>query len=498
MKKTFLFVFFLYLSNANLFGQHRGDNWCFSDSCGISFLSGSPVNIPSNLGTISSSFPGFPTEATASISNEAGNLLFYANGNKVWNAIGDTLETNLLGMGCGQDATNGCLFLPFPGKEDSVVAYFYVWLFPIYHPKGLYYTLLNTNLNGGLGDILTSTIYTPAFLTDSVSEQLTSIKHANGRDWWIIFKTGKQNDYFKILLGLNGIEKVDSQNVGMKINLFNYGEISSNPQGDLIGSVHFYARQIELFRFDRCSGEMTLIYDAQLDDINGAPPYGCSFSPDGRNFYYSVRDTIYQIHINNNFTVNNKVIIASHPFTVFPPSDSIYDYWQHELGPDGKIYIICSKESTPYLNYTYRDKNLCVINNPNGIGAACDFQPWSYYLGGNKVTLGLPNMPNYNLGKLVGSPCDTLTSIQNENLKTKSIVRIFPNPATEQLTIDNGEFTITEIEITDVMGRIIYKEQSHSHLSIIHCQLFSAGIYFVKVYMNDGNVEVKKFVKEQQ
>ena len=26
MKKTFLFVFFLYLSNANLFGQHRGDN----------------------------------------------------------------------------------------------------------------------------------------------------------------------------------------------------------------------------------------------------------------------------------------------------------------------------------------------------------------------------------------------------------------------------------------------------------------------------------------
>jgi hypothetical protein len=52
---------------------------------------------------------------------------------------------------------------------------------------------------------------------------------------------------------------------------------------------------------------------------------------------------------------------------------------------------------------------LSVINQPDSAYPACDYQPYSFYLGGHKSYYGLPNNPNYELGKWVGSPCDTLT-----------------------------------------------------------------------------------------
>jgi hypothetical protein len=47
------------------------------------------------------------------------------------------------------------------------------------------------------------------------------------------------------------------------------------------------------------------------------------------------------------------------------------------------------------------DKNLSVINSPNSLGTACNFQAFSFYVGPHGTTfLGLPNFPNYNLGPM--------------------------------------------------------------------------------------------------
>ena len=78
-------------------------------------------------------------------------------------------------------------------------------------------------------------------------------------------------------------------------------------------------------------------------------------------------------------------------------------------------------------------------------------------------------------------------------------IKIYPNPTTEQLIIEmlrQGQNEIIQIEISDVMGRIIYEEQSHTQLSIIHCQLFPPGVYFIKLQMQNGEMQVMKFVKE--
>jgi hypothetical protein len=72
-------------------------------------------------------------------------------------------------------------------------------------------------------------------------------------------------------------------------------------------------------------------------------------------------------------------------------------------------------------------------------------------------------------------------------------IRVYPNPTTGELTIDNGQWTIADVRIYDMMGKIINNYQ----LSIVNSQLtlnvssLAAGIYYLRV----GNAGVK-FVKE--
>ena len=87
-----------------------------------------------------------------------------------------------------------------------------------------------------------------------------------------------------------------------------------------------------------------------------------------------------------------------------------------QLGPDDKIYISCfySANDCGY-DYLFCDTtwnnvntNLSVINSLDSLGAACNFQPFGFNLGGHRTYYGLPNNPNYELKADSGSACDTL------------------------------------------------------------------------------------------
>jgi hypothetical protein len=75
-------------------------------------------------------------------------------------------------------------------------------------------------------------------------------------------------------------------------------------------------------------------------------------------------------------------------------------------------------------------------------------------------------------------------------------VIIYPNPTMGELTIDNGELTITNIEIYDVFGR---KQSSNHRITssshhLINISNLPAGIYFIKVTAQE-NVYTQKIVK---
>jgi hypothetical protein len=87
-----------------------------------------------------------------------------------------------------------------------------------------------------------------------------------------------------------------------------------------------------------------------------------------------------------------------------------------------------------------------------------------------------------------------------KELKELDGVRVFPNPTTGELTIDNGELTINNVEVFDVYGRKQKAESrkentSHSSsLTSINISHLHAGIYFVRILTEQG-VVTKKVVK---
>jgi hypothetical protein len=71
-----------------------------------------------------------------------------------------------------------------------------------------------------------------------------------------------------------------------------------------------------------------------------------------------------------------------------------------------------------------------------------------------------------------------------------SPLRVYPNPTTGQLIIDNGQLTMENVEIYDVVGQKIVNYQL-STVNSIDISKLSAGLYFLKI----GN-RTTRFMKE--
>jgi hypothetical protein len=76
-----------------------------------------------------------------------------------------------------------------------------------------------------------------------------------------------------------------------------------------------------------------------------------------------------------------------------------------------------------------------------------------------------------------------------------STFNIYPNPTRGQLKIDNGQLTIEEIKIFDVMGRMqkatINKQNGEITINIFH---LPAGVYLVKI-QTDTSIIIQKVIK---
>ena len=85
----------------------------------------------------------------------------------------------------------------------------------------------------------------------------------------------------------------------------------------------------------------------------------------------------------------------------------------------------------------------------------------------------------------------------SETTKDNSSIKVYPNPTTGELTIDNGQLKINNVEIFDIYGKLLsfhhlITSSSHHLINISH---FPTGVYFVKIRTEAGEI-VRKIVKE--
>ncbi len=133
----------------------RTYKWHFGNGAGLDFSTGTAEPFTGSAMTA--------IEGCATISDTCGNLLFYTNGDTVWNRKNIVMPNGLGLMGCS-GSTQNSLIIPQP-DNDSL---FYIFLTDC-GANGLRYSIVNINLNGGLGDVIQKNILLYAPSTEKIA-----------------------------------------------------------------------------------------------------------------------------------------------------------------------------------------------------------------------------------------------------------------------------------------------------------------------------------------
>jgi hypothetical protein len=426
----------------------------------------------------------------SSISDKNGNLLFYTNGcaiagkdHKVLqngNNINAGSVSKTYCLGGGYISDQGAFFLQ-DLEKDSIYYLFHTGLefdgnFPTVTTT-LYQTTINANQNKGTGVVIEKN---KVLIKDSLAdEQLAAVKHGNGRDWWIVNPTFMNNRFIKFLLTPQGIKGPFMQKYGLVQKDTAAGQATFSPDGTKYARPNIN-KSVSLMRFDRCSGLF-------FNEINLPLQYyavGVSFSPNSRFLYLMTAWKVYQYDTEATDIAASQTVILTNDGKEQPQGCLTY---ASQLAPDGKIYISCPG-STLYIHK---------IENPNIKGKACTFT-----LNALKLPVynqgSMPYYPEYNLGKLVNSPCDTLKTSNTELLNILEY-KIYPNPTSTALTLDiNSHYqSILKLELYDGFGKKVLIQQLDNieNKHIIDLTNLPKGMYFYTIINNTEILKNGKIVK---
>jgi len=398
-----------------LLAQKEDSNWHFGLQASVSFATGVPVVQPTAMRTY---------EAAASISDAAGQLLFYSNGEKVWNRNHALMPNGGAISATGFSSTQGVLIVPHPADPTL----FYVFLTDDMEnqlAQGLRYTLVDMKLANGLGDVTGASTRLPTpTLTSKVAEKLTAVRHANGRDYWIVVHGWENNSFFTFLLTANGL--VDNpvvSNVGPVLDGTSgqtaysnaAGHLRASPDGRHLAMAALY-RDVGLYDFDPATGQVAHYVALALPATNQPLRYGVEFSADNSRLYAVVASPNQDFSIvQADMQAGSEAAIASSCRVIGTGNTGMGGLLR---APTGKIYL---------AGYT----SLHAINAPNTLGMACDFQLNALLLNGAATIYNLPNQ---------FSPHHSTNAVQ---FAAPAVCVGTPTSFTAQLTLSSAPLTTT-------------------------------------------------------
>jgi hypothetical protein len=307
---------------------------------------------------------------------------------------------------------------------------------------------------------------------------LTACRHANGRDWWIVLNKTNTNRYFIYLLDPSGWRLWRTQDIGVAAAWHGTGSGQAvfSPDGSKYLR-HCYDVDLLVFDFDRCAGELSTAKQVHIehnDEIVLAQ--GLAISPNSRFAYVTTGIYCYQVDLwaaDMQRSVTEVAVWDSTFTDVF--WGTLFD--EAALAPDGKIYISC-----PGGN-----RAMHIIHNPDAPGLGCGFEQRGIMLPYSKNTSTTPNLPHYRLGRLHGSPCDTVYAGPEPGVRID--VEVFPNPTYGDLPIRiGGGLYGGRVDIYNTLGQFLLQRRVIDGYNQIDLSYLPAGIYFYAVRDAEGRM----------
>ncbi len=369
--RAFLFCLCICCFNKNSFCQKQWSNWYYDGRNLITFKNGNPENVTNFIANP----PPIPPYS---------NIYHFSYWGKQGISYSDptTGEMKFIisnGLGYGTDYNNfpnqefikACLpdqqsyhIIPFADNPDK----FYVLQFQssvaallaqetglqVRCPNGigLGYSIVDLKLNGGLGDVFSIN----NGITGGLTEQITLVKHSNGKDVWVIVHPYNTAQYNAYLVTSTGILAPVVTNIGVLINGGSktaWGTLTASHDGRLLAGCRSITPEtgsesdIELFDFNNATGV--------LSNYKSMPSQGhvlkMCFSPDNTKLYAMGFDENYRSSIVNQWDFNQADVAMSRTKVASVLGGSI---WDMQLAPNGKIYLNLYREyNVNGVDYSY-------------------------------------------------------------------------------------------------------------------------------------------------
>lgn len=460
MKKYILLLFILaFIVPLVTYSQNDKNNaniWYFGNKAGIDFNPSTPIGLSDGqLDT---------QEGVSTICNEQGSLLFYSDGNTIWDKTHNSLP-NGTGLNGHWSSTQSGIIVP---NLIDTNKYYIFTVDELGGSHGLCYSEIDVSLPGNgttsnpLGDV--SPGIKNIQLVTPVTEKLTAVLKPNLVEYWVITHYWGNKDFYAYEVtqtGVNTTPVISSAGVihtGGSINTVGY--LKGSPLKDKLALVYRGTNSVYLYDFDNITG---IVSNETQISLPGYLLYGIEFSKNGDYLFIAGEQNI--IRYNVNTTVIDSVYIDD--MSPFSPLYSAIRALQ--LGPNGEIYV-----SIRYHDY------LSVIHDPEAANPVLTVDGVFLDVDGNgrNCRFGLPNIFYYK-GWYNPSSNNEVDKIDIEN------INLYPNPSYRIFNLTNNNFS--NIQIYNINGIKVKTIDNLENLSTIQIDLKNEkpGIYLVKIKKNN-------------
>ncbi|MEZ4802370.1 MAG: T9SS type B sorting domain-containing protein [Gelidibacter sp.] len=378
MKKIFFLL--LLFTSIYSFGQNQAANWFFGYGAALQFDLGANTLTSINGGALSTN------EGCATISDAFGDLLFYTEGSLVWDRNNNVMP-NGTGLFGDASSTQSAIIVPKPNDADIY------YVFTVDNAVdgsnfGLNYSIVDMSLNGGLGNVTNKNVNLLPVCSEKISAVL---KDCLTKSIWVITYASQNgfgtnyNTFYAYEVSDTGVNPVPvtSTFAGMTTQEAR-GYLKLSPDGQKLACANMGSGMF-LLDFDVATG---VVSNEQQLNINtsSSSAYGVEFSPDSQVLYVNSSNDQQSNSPAAHSSTLSQFNLASSDISASRVTIDQQQLYRGglQLGPDGKIYRALSATYDIGLPF------LGVINNPNALGTACNYQHNAINLSPNNSSQGLP------------------------------------------------------------------------------------------------------------